>query len=68
MAIDRAILRGKPLDKDCKKANISKHEYGMSDDRHFCYGLIDCMNEEYLPKCIECGAFVDNAKPLQKGE
>ena len=46
----RAAQRGKPLDDDCRKANISTHEYGMSDERKFCYGLMDCMTEELLDK------------------
>lgn len=64
MKNDRATLRGKPLDDDCKKAKISKHEYGMNDNRCFCYGLIDMSTEELLPKCIKCGAYCLNAKPL----
>lgn len=36
--LDRAVVRGKPLDKDCKRANVSKHEYGPNDNRCFCYG------------------------------
>lgn len=64
MRNDRAAQRGKPLDADCYKAKISKHEFGMGDNRCFCCGLIDCMTEEYLRKCNECGAFAYNAKPL----
>ena len=37
--ISRAVMRGKPLDKDCKRAYISKHEYGPNDNRCFCNGL-----------------------------
>ena len=33
---DRSVQRGKPLDKDCYKAHISKHEYGKDDNRCFC--------------------------------
>lgn len=61
--ISRAQLRGKPLDDDCRIARQSSHEYGMNDNRVFCYGLMDRMTDEYLQKCRECGAFVDNAEP-----
>lgn len=37
--ISRAKLRGKALDNDCKTAHITSHEYGLDDDRVFCYGL-----------------------------
>ena len=62
--ISRAKIRGEKLDDDCKKANITKHEYGKSDNRCFCYGYMDCMTRLPLEKCIKCKAFVDNAKPL----
>lgn len=63
--IDRAKLRGKPLDKDCYGAIRSRHEYGLQDDRIFCYGLMDLMTEELLDKCKECKAHVDNAGPIK---
>lgn len=63
--VNRAKLRGRPLDSDCKRANRSIGEYGDDDRRVFCYGIIDVMNDEYLAKCKECGAFVYNAKPLE---
>ena len=63
--VNRAVLRGKPLDSDCKSANTTTGEFGNDDKRIFCYGLIDAMNDEYLTKCKECGAFVYNAKPLE---
>lgn len=59
----RAELRGKPLDDDCKIAIISTHEYGMEDNRKFCYGLMEMTTEEVLEKCKGCKAFVDNAEP-----
>lgn len=65
MRKDRAAQRGKPLDADCYKAKISHHEYGMNDNRCFCYGLCAPHSVyEVHPKCFECGAYVDNAKPL----
>lgn len=63
--ISRAEMRGRQLDDDCKNAKISKNEYGIDDNRCFCYGLRDCSTEEYLGKCYKCGAFVNNAKPLK---
>ena len=61
----RAAQRGKPLDEDCRKANISTHEYGMEDDRKFCLGLMDMRTEDLLDKCRECGAYCINSKPLK---
>lgn len=61
--INRAQLRGKPLDRNCKKARTEPHQYGQNDDRVFCSGLINYENDEFLPKCRDCGAFVDNAMP-----
>lgn len=66
---NRAELRGKPLDDDCKRAKLSKHEYGLNDERIYCYGLFAPNSiYEIHPKCEECGAYCMNAKPLQKGE
>ena len=62
--VSRAILRGEKLDDDCRKASITTNEYEPQDNRLFCYGLVDCSTESYLEKCINCGAFIDNAKPL----
>ena len=58
--VSRAQLRGRPLDKDCEKAEISKHESGPDDNRCFCYGLIDLSTELLLDKCRNCGACVMN--------
>ena len=62
--VSRAILRGEKLDDDCKKAKTLTNEYGPQDNRCFCSGRIDCSTEAYLEKCINCGAFIDNAKPI----
>ena len=63
--INRAVLRGKLLDNDCKRANRTTHEYGMKDNRVFCLGLYAEMSDwEIQEKCQQCGAFVDNAEPL----
>lgn len=61
--ISRAKLRGKVLDKDCKTAHTTSHEYGLEDDRAFCYGLVDLSNDELLEKCKICKAYIDNSEP-----
>ena len=67
--INRAKLRGKPLDSDCKKAYITRHEYGLDDPRRFCFGLCDPAKcYDTLPKCVECKAYVGNAEPWKDGE
>ena len=64
---DRAILRGKPLDEDCKRAKISKHEFGLNDKRCYCYGLFAPNTiYELHPKCQKCGAYCMNAKPQEE--
>ena len=64
--INRAKLRGKPLDTDCKKAHRTAHECGMKDDRVYCYGLLEDMSDwQILKKCRECGAYIDNITPLE---
>lgn len=66
--ISRVRLRGKPLDNDCKQAYRTPHEYGMKDDRVYCYGLYEDMSDwKIRKKCRECGAYVDNATPLKGG-
>ena len=62
--INRAQLRGKPLDLMCKRARTTRHECGPKDNRVFCFGLADCMTEELVPTCRHCKALVDNAEPL----
>jgi hypothetical protein len=61
--ISRAKLRGKELDKDCKTSNTTSHEYGLDDDRVFCYGLVDYSTDELIEKCKNCKALVYNATP-----
>lgn len=60
----RAAQRGSHLDKNCYRATISNHEYGLADDRKFCYGLSDGYPDELLEKCKKCGAYCKNATPL----
>lgn len=64
--INRAQLRGKPLDEDCKKAYTLTHEYGEHDNRVFCMGLIDLMDDEPVTECEKCAAWYRNATPLQE--
>ena len=66
--ISRAELRGNPLDKECYTANITSHEYGIDDDRVFCYGLFKEQSvTEICNKCLKCKAFVGNATPMKGG-
>lgn len=64
--INRAKLRGKKLDEDCKRAYTSSHEYGLDDDRIFCYGLVDYSTDELIEKCKNCKALAYNATPPQE--
>lgn len=65
--ISRAMLRGKPLDDDCRRANHTTHEYGIKDDRVFCYGLYKEQSEtEICDECLKCKAFINNAEPLKE--
>ena len=64
--ISRAKLRGKELDNDCKTAHITSHEYGLDDDRVFCYGLVDYSTDELIEKCKNCKALVYNAAPPEE--
>ena len=67
--ISRAKLRGKPLDSDCMRAYRTTHEYGAEDNRVYCYGLLEGMGDWSIrKKCKECGAYVDNATPLEGGK
>lgn len=66
--ISRAKLRGKKLDEDCKSCCTSSHEYGLDDDRVFCYGMVDYSTDELIEKCKMCNAFIDNITPLEKQE
>lgn len=66
--VSRAKLRGCTLNEKCKKAQISKFEYGEDDNRCFCYGLTDCENDEYLDERKVCKAFAYNAEPLEEAK
>ena len=66
--INRAKLRGKPLNSDCKQAQRTTHEHGVTDDRVYCYGLLEDMSEwQIKEKCRKCGAYIDNITSLKGG-
>ena len=67
--IPRDKLRGRPLLDMCKNRPdiLVYNECGEKDNRIFCYGFKDCQNDEPLRECIECGAWVWNATPLEVG-
>ena len=62
--ISRSKLRGEPLEDYCKRAKTTKHEYGLEDDRIFCYGMFNCWNDDILQTCKNCKAYVNNAEPI----
>lgn len=65
--ITRSTLRGKKLDDDCKKAKTTTNEYGEKDNRVFCHGLYCKYNDwDIARKCIDCGAYIVNAEPLER--
>lgn len=65
--ITRAELRGKPLDKECYRANRTTNECGKKDNRVFCFGLYaefsDC---DICEKCLNCKAYIGNATPFKE--
>ena len=62
----RALLRGKPLGKECQRAKCSGVEFNLGGvDYYGCYGLMD-QPYNYNDECRACGAFVDNL-PLAAG-
>ena len=66
--ITRAELRGKPLNKDCYKANTTTNECGENDNRVFCFGLYKDKMEEIRDECMRCKANVVYADhPTEKG-
>lgn len=60
--IGRDKIRKRPLDHDCYDAKTTRNEFGIDDNRVFCYGLLN-KSDDVQKKCINCPAFVDNAKP-----
>ena len=64
--ISRAKIRGEKLDEDCKKAYTTSNEYGLDDDRVFCYGLVDYSTDELIEKCKNCKALAYNSTPQEE--
>lgn len=68
--VSRAKLRGKPLEPYCKRANTTTNEYGIEDNRVYCYGLYQCnisgTSDDIAECCRQCKAFVDNATSLKE--
>ena len=65
--ITRAKLIGHKLDPECHNAKTTSHEYGIHDNRVFCYGLYERQSEtDIREKCMKCKAYVFNAEPLRK--
>ena len=69
MKTSRAQLRGKPLNKDCYRANTTTNEFGVGDNRVFCFGLCEAKTDELRDECLNCKANVIYADPptLQGG-
>ena len=55
--VNRAQMRGRPLDADCYKAHLSMHEYVTETHDYIgCYGLVS-EPDTPLDKCRKCGAY-----------
>lgn len=65
--ISRAILRGKPLNRDCYTANTTTNECGKDDNRVFCFGLYKDKMDELREECLNCKANVIYADETEKG-
>ena len=57
--INRAKIKGQPLDDDCKTARVCAEE-DKGIKYCFCYGIVDLRYDEYLDKCKNCKACVKN--------
>ena len=57
--LNRAKIKGKPLDNMCKTARVCTE---ISDNTKycFCYGIIDLRYDDYIDKCEKCKACVRN--------
>ena len=63
--INRAKIKGKPLDNDCKNARVCTEE--DKDTKYcFCYGIVDLHYDDYLDKCKNCKAFERNMPNTQE--
>ena len=65
----RAVLRGKPLSKDCYRAHASYREFERDGVSYTgCHGLTDASPGIYNEECKRCGAYVMNIDPLTSGK
>ena len=53
--MNRAKIKGKPLDDDCKTAHVCV-EFDEDTKYCFCYGIIDLHYDDYIDKCKQCKA------------
>lgn len=65
---NRSQLRGKELDEDCHGAVTSTNEFGINDNKIFCFGINDSSTESLIEKCINCRAHVSNVELLESEE
>jgi hypothetical protein len=65
--VTRAHLRGSKLLPFCHFAQTTTGECGPHDNRTYCYGVRDKIDDELIEPCRECKANVIFATPL-KGE
>lgn len=63
--INRAKIKGNPLDEDCKTAKVCT-EFSNGIKYCFCYGIVDLYYDEYLDKCKNCKACVSNMPDNQE--
>lgn len=59
--VNRAQLRGKPLERICYSAHTTRHEFGSRDNRVFCFGIMD--GDDLIEPCRSCKALMDCAEP-----
>jgi hypothetical protein len=60
----RAKTRSEKLMPYCYWAKATTHEYGMNDNRYFCYGIADSRTDALIHECEKCKAYVNNALPM----
>ena len=61
--VNRALLRGAPLETMCRQAKTTHHEFGREDRRVFCFGVTEAGGANLMPPCRTCRAHVDYARP-----
>ena len=59
--LNRAVIRGKPLESLCYRAKTLRNYNGKNDNRILCYGMAEDLEEDIVCECCkECKAFVRN--------